>query len=76
MDEEMERDERVFLLGEEVAMYDGAYKVSFCCTLFFFIVILEMGIRLVAFRIPMLLKIKNSFKIFKSSSTLSVMKWE
>lgn len=28
MDEEMDRDERVFLLGEEVAMYDGAYKVS------------------------------------------------
>ncbi|EFN77558.1 pyruvate dehydrogenase E1 component subunit beta, mitochondrial isoform X1 [Harpegnathos saltator] len=28
LDEEMERDERVFLLGEEVAMYDGAYKVS------------------------------------------------
>lgn len=28
MDEEMERDERVFLLGEEVAMYDGAYKIS------------------------------------------------
>lgn len=28
MDEEMERDERVFLLGEEVAQYDGAYKVS------------------------------------------------
>lgn len=28
MDEEMERDERVFILGEEVAMYDGAYKVS------------------------------------------------
>lgn len=27
MDEEMERDERVFLLGEEVAQYDGAYKV-------------------------------------------------
>lgn len=26
--EEMERDERVFLLGEEVAQYDGAYKVS------------------------------------------------
>ncbi|RKO96974.1 hypothetical protein CXG81DRAFT_15051 [Caulochytrium protostelioides] len=26
--EEMERDERVFLLGEEVAMYNGAYKVS------------------------------------------------
>uniref|UniRef100_A0A4D5R919 Pyruvate dehydrogenase E1 component subunit beta n=1 Tax=Scolopendra viridis TaxID=118503 RepID=A0A4D5R919_SCOVI len=28
MDEEMEKDERVFILGEEVAMYDGAYKVS------------------------------------------------
>jgi pyruvate dehydrogenase E1 component beta subunit len=28
MTEEMERDERVFLLGEEVAEYDGAYKVS------------------------------------------------
>uniref|UniRef100_A0A6G1SHL3 Pyruvate dehydrogenase E1 component subunit beta n=1 Tax=Aceria tosichella TaxID=561515 RepID=A0A6G1SHL3_9ACAR len=28
MDEEMERDERVFVIGEEVAMYDGAYKVS------------------------------------------------
>lgn len=28
LDEEMARDERVFLLGEEVAMYDGAYKVS------------------------------------------------
>ncbi|XP_067008950.1 pyruvate dehydrogenase E1 component subunit beta, mitochondrial [Anabrus simplex] len=28
MDEEMERDERVFLLGEEVAQFDGAYKVS------------------------------------------------
>lgn len=28
MDEEMEKDERVFLLGEEVAQYDGAYKVS------------------------------------------------
>lgn len=28
MDEEMERDERVFLIGEEVAQYDGAYKVS------------------------------------------------
>lgn len=28
MDEEMERDDRVFLLGEEVAQYDGAYKVS------------------------------------------------
>ncbi|XP_061114894.1 pyruvate dehydrogenase E1 component subunit beta, mitochondrial-like [Conger conger] len=28
MDEELERDETVFLLGEEVALYDGAYKVS------------------------------------------------
>ncbi|XP_051549097.1 pyruvate dehydrogenase E1 component subunit beta, mitochondrial [Myxocyprinus asiaticus] len=28
MDEELERDERVFLLGEEVAQYDGAYKIS------------------------------------------------
>lgn len=28
MDEEMERDERVFIIGEEVAQYDGAYKVS------------------------------------------------
>lgn len=28
MDEEMQRDDRVFLLGEEVAQYQGAYKVS------------------------------------------------
>jgi pyruvate dehydrogenase E1 component beta subunit len=28
MDEELERDEKVFLLGEEVARYNGAYKVS------------------------------------------------
>ncbi|XP_064632287.1 pyruvate dehydrogenase E1 component subunit beta, mitochondrial-like [Lineus longissimus] len=28
MEEELVRDERVFLLGEEVAQYDGAYKVS------------------------------------------------
>ena len=28
MTEEMERDESVFLMGEEVAQYDGAYKVS------------------------------------------------
>lgn len=28
LDEEMERDEKVFLMGEEVALYDGAYKVS------------------------------------------------
>ena len=31
MDEELARDENVFLLGEEVALYDGAYKV---CTTF------------------------------------------
>uniref|UniRef100_A0A8C3F9V4 Pyruvate dehydrogenase E1 component subunit beta n=1 Tax=Chrysemys picta bellii TaxID=8478 RepID=A0A8C3F9V4_CHRPI len=29
LDEELERDERVFLLGEEVAQYDGAYKMGF-----------------------------------------------
>ena len=28
MKEEMERDSNVFLMGEEVAEYDGAYKVS------------------------------------------------
>jgi pyruvate dehydrogenase E1 component beta subunit len=28
MTEEMERDDNVFLMGEEVAQYDGAYKVS------------------------------------------------
>ncbi|MFT6146615.1 MAG: pyruvate dehydrogenase E1 component beta subunit [Myxococcota bacterium] len=28
MTEEMRRDERIFLMGEEVAYYDGAYKVS------------------------------------------------
>lgn len=28
MVEEMERDENIFLIGEEVAEYDGAYKVS------------------------------------------------
>jgi pyruvate dehydrogenase E1 component beta subunit len=28
LDEEMERDANVFLMGEEVARYDGAYKVS------------------------------------------------
>merc|ERR1719411_1314952 len=28
IDEELKRDERVFLIGEEVAEYDGAYKVS------------------------------------------------
>jgi len=30
MSEEMRRDERVFLMGEEVAEYNGAYKVSQC----------------------------------------------
>jgi hypothetical protein len=29
MEEEMERDSSVFLLGEEVAMYNGAYKVYY-----------------------------------------------
>ena len=29
LDEELERDERVFLIGEEVAQYDGAYKVIY-----------------------------------------------
>lgn len=28
MDEEITRDPNVFLIGEEVARYDGAYKVS------------------------------------------------
>ena len=28
MDEEMARDASVFLMGEEVAQYNGAYKVS------------------------------------------------
>jgi pyruvate dehydrogenase E1 component beta subunit len=28
IDEEMDRDQRVFLMGEEVAEYEGAYKVS------------------------------------------------
>ena len=28
MDEEIERDANIFLIGEEVAKYDGAYKVS------------------------------------------------
>ena len=30
--EEIERDKNVFVLGEEVAQYDGAYKVS--CKIF------------------------------------------
>merc|ERR1711953_798049 len=28
LDEEIEKDERVFVMGEEVAQYDGAYKVT------------------------------------------------
>ena len=28
MVEEMRRDDRIFLMGEEVAQYNGAYKVS------------------------------------------------
>lgn len=28
LDEEMERDDRVFIMGEEVAVYQGAYKVT------------------------------------------------
>lgn len=28
IDEEMAKDDRVFILGEEVALYDGAYKVT------------------------------------------------
>lgn len=28
LDEELARDERVFIIGEEVAQYDGAYKVT------------------------------------------------
>ncbi|QQP37859.1 Pyruvate dehydrogenase E1 component subunit beta_ mitochondrial, partial [Caligus rogercresseyi] len=28
LNEELERDDRVFLMGEEVAQYDGAYKIS------------------------------------------------
>ena len=33
MSEEMRRDERVFLLGEEVAEYNGAYKASKECSM-------------------------------------------
>ncbi len=28
MSEEMRKDEKIFLMGEEVAQYNGAYKVS------------------------------------------------
>jgi pyruvate dehydrogenase E1 component beta subunit len=30
LEEEMLRDESVFILGEEVARYNGAYKVRIC----------------------------------------------
>lgn len=30
MEEEMARDDKVYLLGEEVAQYNGAYKVKAC----------------------------------------------
>lgn len=39
MDEEIKRDDRVFLLGEEVAQYDGAYKVSTIDVLLYLIVL-------------------------------------
>ena len=32
MDEEIARDDRVFIIGEEVAEYDGAYKVGLTVT--------------------------------------------
>ena len=31
MEEEMLRDEKVYVIGEEVARYNGAYKVRFPC---------------------------------------------
>jgi pyruvate dehydrogenase E1 component beta subunit len=33
MEEEMTRDDSVFILGEEVAQYNGAYKVCMQCLL-------------------------------------------
>lgn len=33
MEEEMLRDDTVFVIGEEVARYNGAYKVSQACGL-------------------------------------------
>lgn len=33
MEEEMIRDEKVFILGEEVARYNGAYKVLYLLSL-------------------------------------------
>ena len=41
MDEELERDERVFLMGEEVAEYDGAYKVRSTRATRFFILLIS-----------------------------------
>ena len=32
MTEEMEKDDSIFLMGEEVAQYNGAYKVSKGCS--------------------------------------------
>ena len=34
MDEELTNDDRVFIIGEEVAEYDGAYKVYIHCCLY------------------------------------------
>jgi pyruvate/2-oxoglutarate/acetoin dehydrogenase E1 component len=34
MEEEMIRDETVFVIGEEVARYNGAYKVSYASSSF------------------------------------------
>lgn len=42
LDEEIARDSKVFLLGEEVAQYDGAYKVCFCYFKFFNILLLTL----------------------------------
>ena len=36
LDEEIARDDKVFLLGEEVAQYDGAYKVCSTFLLMFY----------------------------------------
>ncbi len=46
MDEELERDEKVFVMGEEVAEYDGAYKVT--------IIVVEstFSLKAVSFRLP------------------------
>ena len=33
LEEEMLRDDKIFILGEEVARYNGAYKVSLLHTL-------------------------------------------